>query len=151
MSSKDSQASTLSTTEVADKVNLMGMSQEKLQAFFAGMGVNPFRATHVLNLIHLFGVTDFDLMTNISKSLREKLKGKAYMFDNIEKARRFCELMSSKYATEENADTLARCADYGRPEIKMPEIKLERPDNYSYYDNTRYGSYHGNLIYNGMY
>lgn len=55
------------------KVNLMGMSQAKLEAFFESMGEKKFRAAQVLKWIHQLGVTDFSQMSNISKALREKL------------------------------------------------------------------------------
>lgn len=59
--------------EDSTKVNLMGMSQQKLEAFFADIGEKAFRATQVLKWIHQCGVTDFEQMTNISKALRQKL------------------------------------------------------------------------------
>ncbi|MFL0804575.1 MAG: 23S rRNA (adenine(2503)-C(2))-methyltransferase RlmN [Agarilytica sp.] len=63
------------TPEVdAEKINLMGMSEEKLKAFFVSFGEKPFRATQILKWIHQYGVSDFDEMTNVSKSLRQKLK-----------------------------------------------------------------------------
>jgi radical SAM enzyme, Cfr family len=59
-------------TEVA-KVNLMGMSQGRLVAFFESLGEKKFRATQMLKWIHQLGVTDFQQMSNISKLLRNKL------------------------------------------------------------------------------
>jgi len=56
------------------KLNLMGMSQEKLEDFFVSLGEKPFRATQTLKWIHQRGVTDFDSMTNVSKALRQKLQ-----------------------------------------------------------------------------
>ncbi len=61
------------------KTNLMGMSQSKLEAFFAVLGEKPFRATQVLKWIHQRGVTDFYEMTNISKALQQKLSDVAYV------------------------------------------------------------------------
>lgn len=60
------------TTSVK-KTNLLGMSPVQLEAFFADIGEKRFRATQVLKWIHQFGVSQFDEMTNISKSLRQKL------------------------------------------------------------------------------
>ncbi len=63
------------TSEVdTAKVNLMGMSEEKLKAFFVSFGEKPFRATQILKWIHQYGVSDFGEMTNVSKNLRQKLK-----------------------------------------------------------------------------
>jgi 23S rRNA (adenine2503-C2)-methyltransferase len=56
------------------KVNLLGLSPSKMTAFFNSIGEKPFRATQVLKWIHQNGVDDFDKMSNLSKSLREKLK-----------------------------------------------------------------------------
>lgn len=60
--------------QVPAKVNLLGLSQAKLEAFFESIGEKKFRATQVLKWIHQMGVDDFDQMTNISKALREKLQ-----------------------------------------------------------------------------
>ncbi len=57
-----------------EKVNLLGLSQAKMEAFFASFGEKRFRATQVLKWIHQMGVDNFDDMSNISKNLREKLK-----------------------------------------------------------------------------
>ncbi|WIO75248.1 23S rRNA (adenine(2503)-C(2))-methyltransferase RlmN [Porticoccaceae bacterium LTM1] len=56
------------------KVNLLGLSAEKLAAFFASIDEKPFRATQVLKWIHQLGADDFEQMTNLSKSLRIKLQ-----------------------------------------------------------------------------
>ncbi|WP_299769413.1 23S rRNA (adenine(2503)-C(2))-methyltransferase RlmN [uncultured Pseudoteredinibacter sp.] len=60
-----------------EKVNLLGLSQQKLEAFFEEMGEKRFRAAQVLKWIHQMGVDSFDEMTNISKALRSKLAAKA--------------------------------------------------------------------------
>ena len=59
------------------RVNLLGLSQAKLEAFFESLGEKKFRATQVLKWIHQMGVDDFNEMSNLSKSLREKLLAKA--------------------------------------------------------------------------
>ncbi len=56
------------------RANLLGLSEDKLVAFFAELGEKRFRATQVLKWIHQMGVDDFDAMTNISKNLRARLK-----------------------------------------------------------------------------
>lgn len=62
-------------TEMAvEKVNLLGLSPDKLKEFFASIGEKPFRAQQMLKWIHQMGESDFDKMTNMSKALREKLK-----------------------------------------------------------------------------
>jgi len=62
-----------STAETPDKINLMGMTQGRLEAFFESLGEKKFRATQILKWVHQLGVTDFQQMSNISKVLREKL------------------------------------------------------------------------------
>jgi 23S rRNA (adenine2503-C2)-methyltransferase len=59
------------------KINLMGLSLPKMQAFFHDLGEKPFRASQTLKWIHQRGVIDIDLMTDISKPLREKMKAVA--------------------------------------------------------------------------
>jgi len=58
----------------AGKVNLLGLSLEKMQAFLSDLGEKPFRATQMMKWIHQRGVTEFDAMTDISKALRERLR-----------------------------------------------------------------------------
>jgi 23S rRNA (adenine2503-C2)-methyltransferase len=54
--------------------NLLDLDGDSLTAWFAAQGEKPFRARQVLRWIHRSGVADFDAMTDIAKSLREKLK-----------------------------------------------------------------------------
>jgi 23S rRNA (adenine2503-C2)-methyltransferase len=56
------------------RVNLLGLSPARLLVFFEDIGEKNFRARQVMKWIHQQGVTDFDQMTNLAKSLREKLK-----------------------------------------------------------------------------
>lgn len=57
-----------------EKTNLLGMTLPGLQAYFRELGEKPFRAVQIMKWIHQRGVLDFDAMTDISKSLREKLR-----------------------------------------------------------------------------
>jgi len=61
-------------TESAKLVNLLDFDRKGLQAFFVGIGEKSFRATQLLKWIYQEDVTDFDQMTNLSKSLRAYLK-----------------------------------------------------------------------------
>ncbi|MEX0740915.1 MAG: 23S rRNA (adenine(2503)-C(2))-methyltransferase RlmN [Pseudohongiella sp.] len=63
--------------EPVEKINLLGMSLPKLQAYFQSMDEKPFRAVQVMKWIHQRGVTDFAAMTDVSKSLRDKLQADA--------------------------------------------------------------------------
>ncbi|MBB3167971.1 23S rRNA (adenine(2503)-C(2))-methyltransferase RlmN [Simiduia aestuariiviva] len=55
------------------KVNLLGLTHSKMEAFFESIGEKRFRAQQVLKWVHQLGVVNFDEMTNISKPLRTKL------------------------------------------------------------------------------
>jgi len=56
-----------------EKVNLLGMSEEKLAAFFASLGEKRFRVKQVMQWMHQRGEIDFDAMSDLSKALRAKL------------------------------------------------------------------------------
>ena len=56
-----------------DKPNLLGMNLPAMMAFFAELGEKPFRAKQVFRWLHQGGVDSFDAMTDLAKSLREKL------------------------------------------------------------------------------
>ncbi len=58
-------------------VNLLELDREAMQAFFVAIDEKPFRARQVMQWIHQRGVTDFSLMTDLSKDLRKKLQQKA--------------------------------------------------------------------------
>ena len=55
-------------------VNLLGLDQEGLKAFCAGLGEKPYRARQLLRWIHQAGVDDFDAMTDMTKALRVRLQ-----------------------------------------------------------------------------
>ncbi len=58
-------------------INLLDLDPEQLTAYCGELGEKPFRATQLQRWMHVFGVSDFDAMTDLAKSLREKLKGRA--------------------------------------------------------------------------
>ena len=58
---------------IDEKVNLLNFDRQGLEAYFSDLGEKPFRATQLLKWIYQFGVDDFNEMSNLSKSLREKL------------------------------------------------------------------------------
>jgi len=59
--------------EVAPKTNLLGLSRKGLERYFAALGEKPFRARQLLQWIYQRGITDFALMTDLSRGLRERL------------------------------------------------------------------------------
>ena len=58
-------------------VNLLDLDAAQLTAFVADLGEKPFRARQLLRWIHRFGETDFAVMSDMAKSLRDKLNGRA--------------------------------------------------------------------------
>lgn len=55
-------------------VNLLDFNQKQLAEYFTGIGEKPFRAKQLMRWMHHFGVHDINQMTDIAKSLREKLQ-----------------------------------------------------------------------------
>lgn len=58
----------------ANPVNLLNLGRDELREYFVSIGEKPFRADQLMKWIHHSGIDDFDLMTNLGKSLRQKLK-----------------------------------------------------------------------------
>jgi 23S rRNA (adenine2503-C2)-methyltransferase len=56
------------------KTNLLGLTRAELDAFVVGMGEKPFRARQLLKWLYKRCVADFDQMTDLAKSFRERLK-----------------------------------------------------------------------------
>jgi 23S rRNA (adenine2503-C2)-methyltransferase len=88
------------SAEVAEgsaKMNLLGLPEAKLVAFFESIGEKKFRAIQVMKWIHQLGADNFDDMTNVSKDLRAKLKNIAEIrmpevvqqFDSTDGTRKF--------------------------------------------------------------
>ena len=57
--------------------NLLDFDLEGLAAFCEGLGEKRFRATQLFRWIHQRGVSDFEQMSDLAKSFREKLKAAA--------------------------------------------------------------------------
>ena len=57
--------------------NLLDFDLEGLAAFCEGLGEKRFRATQLFRWIHQRGMSDFDRMSDLAKSFREKLKANA--------------------------------------------------------------------------
>ncbi|HKX42012.1 MAG TPA: 23S rRNA (adenine(2503)-C(2))-methyltransferase RlmN [Burkholderiaceae bacterium] len=58
-------------------VNLLNFDREGLAAYCEQLGEKRFRATQLFRWIHRAGASDFAQMTDLAKSLREKLQGTA--------------------------------------------------------------------------
>jgi 23S rRNA (adenine2503-C2)-methyltransferase len=61
-------------TSLPAKTNLLGLTRAELEAFVTGMGEKPFRARQLLKWIYKRWVGDFDQMTDLAKSFRQRLK-----------------------------------------------------------------------------
>ncbi|MHB1678204.1 MAG: 23S rRNA (adenine(2503)-C(2))-methyltransferase RlmN [Sulfuriferula sp.] len=55
-------------------INLLDYDLAGLTAYFAELGEKPFRAKQVSRWMHHFGVSDFARMSDLAKSLRDKLE-----------------------------------------------------------------------------
>jgi 23S rRNA (adenine2503-C2)-methyltransferase len=62
---------------MAEKTNVLDFTLPQLTEWFAAQGEKPFRAKQLFQWIHQRGVADFDAMSDLAKSLREKLKERA--------------------------------------------------------------------------
>jgi len=62
---------------MTERTNLLDFTLPRMTEWFAGLGEKPFRAKQVFRWIHQRGVDDFDAMTDLAKSLREKLRATA--------------------------------------------------------------------------
>ena len=60
-------------------IDIKSMNQEELTAFFKELGEPGFRAKQVFQWMHR-GAGSFDEMSNLSKSLREKLRENCYLY-----------------------------------------------------------------------
>ncbi len=60
-------------------MNLLDLDARGLADFFAGIGEKPFRARQVMRWIHQRGEHDFEAMSDLARSLRENLAGKAFV------------------------------------------------------------------------
>jgi 23S rRNA (adenine2503-C2)-methyltransferase len=64
----------MTLTAATPKMNLLGLTRAELDAFIVGMGEKPFRARQLLKWLYKRAVSDFDQMTDLAKSFRERLK-----------------------------------------------------------------------------
>ncbi len=58
---------------MTQKINLLDLNTSRMRQFFSDLGEKPFRAQQVMQWIHQYGFNSFEQMTNLSKSLRQRL------------------------------------------------------------------------------
>ncbi|MCW4153507.1 23S rRNA (adenine(2503)-C(2))-methyltransferase RlmN [Halomonas sp. 18H] len=63
----------MTATTASQRLNLLGMTREEMEAFFLSIGEKKFRAAQVMKWIHQEGCDNFESMTNLSKALRARL------------------------------------------------------------------------------
>lgn len=56
------------------KTNLLDFNRSAMREYFNSIGEKPFRADQVMKWIYHQGISDFELMTNLNKTLRAKLQ-----------------------------------------------------------------------------
>jgi 23S rRNA (adenine2503-C2)-methyltransferase len=59
------------------KINLMGLHRAALREHFEALGEKPYRADQVVRWIHHAGLDTFESMTNINRTLRQRLEDTA--------------------------------------------------------------------------
>ncbi len=60
-------------TATTTKTNLLGLTRAGLEAFVADMGEKPFRARQLMKWLYKRHVADFEQMTDLAKSFRQRL------------------------------------------------------------------------------
>jgi 23S rRNA (adenine2503-C2)-methyltransferase len=58
-------------------INLLDFDRDGLAAFVEQLGEKRFRATQLFRWVHQKGASDFEAMSDLARSLREKLRGTA--------------------------------------------------------------------------
>ncbi|CEK10627.1 23S rRNA (adenine(2503)-C(2))-methyltransferase RlmN [Legionella hackeliae] len=58
---------------MSQKINLLDFNYQQMRSFFSDLGEKPYRAQQVMQWVHQAGFHDFSQMSNLGKSLREKL------------------------------------------------------------------------------
>jgi len=56
-------------------LNLLGLNRDQFESWCAERGEKPFRARQMMRWMHQSGVSDFGLMSDVSRSFREQLAG----------------------------------------------------------------------------
>lgn len=64
---------------MAALTNLLDLEPARLLGWCDALGEKPFRAKQLQRWIHQFGESNFDAMSDLAKSLREKLKANAFI------------------------------------------------------------------------
>ncbi len=74
------QASPADPAAPAERIWLLEHNRDSLRGWFAQQGLQAFRADQVLKWVYQKGVADLDRMTDLSKDLRDALRGRMDIF-----------------------------------------------------------------------
>jgi 23S rRNA (adenine2503-C2)-methyltransferase len=61
-------------SDASRKINLLDLDKQGMQDLVVGMGAKPFHGRNLLKWIHKHGVSDFEQMSDLPKSLRQQLQ-----------------------------------------------------------------------------
>ncbi len=109
------------------KIDLKGLNKDELVAVFASMGEPSYRAVQVMTWLYLKRATSFEEMTNLSKTLRQKLNEQAQISNllpakiqqSVDGTRKYLfqladgQRVESVFIPEENRNTLCISSQVG--------------------------------------
>ncbi len=96
------------------KINLLNFDREQMREYLTQIGEKPYRADQLIQWIHEYGISDFNLMTNLSKAFREQLQQQAEI--------RLPEIALEKPSSDGTIKWLLRLADGNAVEtVYIPE------------------------------
>ena len=61
---------------MSERINLLDFDRQGMEELVVALGAKPFHGRNLLKWIHKHGVTDFERMTDLPKSLREQLESR---------------------------------------------------------------------------
>lgn len=73
MNAPASSLNACTNTAASARVNLLDFDRQGLEEWFAEQGEKPYRARQIMQWVYQRGVTDFNAMTDLSKSTRSRL------------------------------------------------------------------------------
>ncbi len=101
-------------TSSDDSINLVGASRPELEQFFIESGEKKFRAQQIMQWVYQRGIKDFNLMTDLSKTLRSLLLKDAEI--------KFPEIASEQISEDGTIKWLLRVGDNNAIEtVYIPE------------------------------
>jgi 23S rRNA (adenine2503-C2)-methyltransferase len=101
-----------------NKTNLLGLTRAELEAYVLSMDEKPFRARQLMKWLYKRGVADFDQMTDLAKSFREKLKGVAEV--------RVPEIALTQVSADGTRKWLLQIADSGQRTADSQKARAQR-------------------------